>query len=48
MVTLVFEHAGIADSEGYEKNAFAEVAFRPMVAYLQNLSELNQERRLPV
>ena len=35
-------HAGLADSEGCERNPFAEDVFRPMVAYLQNLSEFEK------
>ena len=54
MVTLIFEakygdflaileeHAGMADSEGCEKNPFARDVFRPKEAYQQNLSELEK------
>ena len=35
-------HAGMADSEGCERNPFARDVFRPMVAYLQNLSEIEK------
>ena len=39
--------AGMADSEGCERNPFARDIFRPMVAYLQNLSEM-EKNRLPI
>ena len=35
-------HAGVADSEGCERNPFARDVFRPKVAYLQNLSEIEK------
>ena len=35
-------HAGMADSEGCERNPFARDVFRPKVAYLQNLSEIEK------
>ena len=35
-------HAGMADSEGCERNPFARDVFRPMVTYLQNLSEIEK------
>ena len=37
-------HAGMADSEGCEKNAFAEDIFKSKVAYLQHLSEIEKNR----
>ena len=40
-------HAGMADSEGCERNPFARDAFRPKVACLQNLSEI-EKNRLPI
>ena len=40
-------HAGMADSEGCERNPFARDAFRPKVANLQNLSEI-EKNRLPI
>ena len=36
-------HAGMADSEGCERNPFAQDVFGPMVAYLQNLSEIEKK-----
>ena len=36
-------HAGIAESKGCERNPFAEDDFRPMVAYLQNLSKIEEK-----
>ena len=35
-------YAGMADSEGCERNPFARDVFRPKVAYLQNLSEIEK------
>ena len=35
-------HAGMADSEGCERNLFAREVFRPKVAYLQNSSEIEK------
>ena len=35
-------HAAMADSEGCDRNSFARDVFRPMVAYLQNLSEIEK------
>ena len=35
-------HADMADSEGCERTPFAGDVFRPMVAYLQNLSEFEK------
>ena len=34
--------AGMADSEGCERNPFAQDVFRPKVAYLQNVSEIEK------
>ena len=39
---ILERHAGMADTEGCEKNPFARDVFRPMVAYLQNLSEIKK------
>ena len=36
-------HASMADSEGYERNPFGQDVFRPMIAYLQNLSEIGKK-----
>ena len=35
-------YVGIADSEGCEKNPFARDGFRPKVAHLHNLSEIEK------
>ena len=35
-------YAGMADSEGCERNSFARDLFRPKVAYLKNLSEMEK------
>ena len=35
-------HAGMADSEGWEINPFAVDVFKPKVAYLHNLSEIEK------
>ena len=35
-------HAGMADSEGCERNPFARDVFRPKVAHLQNWSEIEK------
>ena len=35
-------HAGMADSEGCKRNPLARDIFRPMVANLQNLSEIEK------
>ena len=35
-------HAGVVDSEGWEINPFAVDVFKPKVAYLQNLSEIEK------
>ena len=35
-------HAGMVDSEGCERNPFAQDVFRPMVAYLQNASKIEK------
>ena len=35
-------HAGMADSEGCERNLFARDIFRPKVAYLLKLSEIEE------
>ena len=39
--SAIFEgHAGMADSEGCERNSFARSGFRPKEADLQNLSKI--------
>ena len=35
-------HAGMADSEGCDRNPFAQDVFRPMVAYLQNFNKIEE------
>ena len=35
-------YAGMADSEDFERNTLARDVFRPMVDYLQNLSEIEK------
>ena len=42
ILAILERHAGMADSEGCERNPFARNVFRPMVAYLQNLSEIEK------
>ena len=39
---ILDRQAGMADSEGCERNAFARDIFRPKVAYMQNLSEIEK------
>ena len=41
-LAILEKHAGMADSEGCERNPFARDAFRPKVACLQNLSEIKK------
>ena len=39
---ILEEHAGMTDSEGCKRNPFARDVFRPMVAYRQNLTEIEK------